>query len=228
MKSTAILIPARYASERLPGKPLVMLGDKPMIQHVVEQCKLSGHDVYVLTDNKIIAQAAKAAGAGVYISTNDFANGTERCADAIRSTKFDKYTQFINVQGDMPDVTVEIIDMCVRNLKNYIISTICTQMPDELQSDPNTVKCIRYGKKVLWMARGITGYGDWHLGIYGYHRTALEQYTNLNVSLEEKIEKLEQLRWIKGGWTIGAAVIPLFNGIEINTAEDAERWNNGN
>jgi len=228
MKSTAILIPARYASTRLPGKPLVMLGNKPMIHHVVEKCKLSGHDVFVLTDNTEIADVAHTAGANVYIDKGEFANGTERCANAILDTRFDKYSQFINVQGDMPDVTLDMIESCIVTLKNYIISTICTPMPSIMQNDPNTVKCIRHGKKVLWMARGITGYGDWHLGIYGYHRTALELYPELDIPSEEEIESLEQLRWLKNGWNIGAVNILSFDGVEINTEEDVNRWHNGN
>jgi 3-deoxy-manno-octulosonate cytidylyltransferase (CMP-KDO synthetase) len=70
----------------------------------------------------------------------------------------------------------------------------------------------------------MTGYGDWHLGIYGYQRGALESYPNLIGTREERIEQLEQLRWLKNGWDIG--VLPVtFSGIEINTPEDAERWN---
>ena len=110
--TTAIMIPARYGSTRYPGKPLTMLGDKPMIQRVAEACKATGYDTYVLTDNKTIAQAAQASGVGIYIDSHDYENGTERCAGAIASRKFDEYDNFINVQGDMPDVTQEMIEKC--------------------------------------------------------------------------------------------------------------------
>jgi len=97
-------------------------------------------------------------------------------------------------------------------------------MPEEQQNDPNTVKLVRAADKCLWFGRGMTGYGDWHLGIYGYKRNALEMYPGLTGTREERIEELEQLRWLKNGWDIG--VFPCeFNGVEINTPEDAKKWN---
>ena len=102
-------------------------------------------------------------------------------------------------------------------------------MPEEKQNDPHTVKLVRGAGKCLWFGRGMTGYGDWHLGIYGYKRKALEQYDNLIVTKEERHESLEQLRWLKNGWNIG--VLPCeFSGMEINTPEELEQWNelNGN
>jgi 3-deoxy-manno-octulosonate cytidylyltransferase (CMP-KDO synthetase) len=222
--SSAILIPARYGSTRYPGKPLTMLGDKTMIQRVVETCKSSGYDTYVLTDNKTIAMAAEAAGAGVYIDSHDYENGTERCAGAIRSRKFDDYDQFINVQGDMPDVAVEMIEKAIMGLKYYTTSTVFTNMPKEKQDDPNSVKMVRAGDQALWFGRGMTGYGEWHLGVYGYRKNALECYLDMRIEQEERVEKLEQLRWLKNGWQMGCYRV-YFNGVEINTVEDVEEWN---
>lgn len=224
MTKTAIFIPARYHSTRFPGKPLTMLGDKTMIARVVEGCLKTGRDVFVLTDNKTIAMAAKSAGAEIYIDSSDYQNGTERCAGAVASRKFTDYDQFINVQGDMPDVTVEMIEKAEWMLKHYTTSTVVTQMLDERLNDPNSVKLVRAGDKVLWCGRGMTGYGDWHLGVYGYRRNALQSYPHLMITREERQESLEQLRWLKNGWDMG--VLPVdYNGIEINTPEDAERWN---
>jgi 3-deoxy-manno-octulosonate cytidylyltransferase (CMP-KDO synthetase) len=73
----------------------------------------------------------------------------------------------------------------------------------------------------------MTGYGDWHLGVYGYRKNALQLYTTLEVTQEERVEKLEQLRWLKSGWQIGCLSVQ-FNGIEINTKEDAEQWQKKN
>ena len=229
MISTAILIPARYNSTRFPGKPLTMLNGKTMIQTVAEKCMSSGYDTYVLTDNKTIAQAAKAAGVDFYIDTHDYENGTERCAGAVNSRTFNDYDQFINVQGDMPDVTVEMIEKCAVSLSyNYSVSTVYTDMPKEMQDDPNSVKMIHgYPNQALWFGRGLTGYGEWHLGVYGYKRHALIAYPNLKVTQEERIEKLEQLRWLKNGWQIGAQSV-YFNGVEINTPEDVETWQQKN
>jgi 3-deoxy-D-manno-octulosonate cytidylyltransferase len=224
MTRTAILIPARYGSTRYPGKPLTMLNGKTMIQRVAETCKSSGYDTFVLTDNKTIAQAAQASDVSFYIDTEDYENGTERCAGAILSRKFEEYDQFINVQGDMPDVTVDMIEKARLALHSFDVGTVYTTMPEEKQMDPNTVKMIRAKDQALWFGRGITGYGEWHLGVYSYRKNALQCYLDLRIEREELVEKLEQLRWLKNGWQIGCYRVH-FNGIEINTPEDVEEWN---
>ena len=223
MTSSAILIPARYASTRLPGKPLAMLDSVPMMKRVYDACIASKIPTYVLTDNKTIAQCIQSAGGKVYIDSTDYANGTERCAGAIKSSLFDEYDQFINVQGDMPDVTLEMIEKAEWHLKNYSVTTVFTQMQEDKQNDPNSVKMVRSGDQALWFGRGMTGYGDWHLGVYGYRRNPLEMYTNLPVEQEEEVEKLEQLRWLKNGWQIGCLSV-YYNGVEINSPEDIEEW----
>lgn len=223
MSNTAILIPARYGSTRYPGKPLTILNGKTMIQRVAETCKSSGYDTYVLTDNKTIAQAAQASSVGFYIDTEEYENGTERCAGAVHSRRFNDYDQFINVQGDMPDVTHEMIEKAVMGLKYYTTSTVFTDMPKEKQDDPNSVKMVRAGDQALWFGRGMTGYGEWHLGVYGYRKNALEWYLSMRIEQEERVEKLEQLRWLKNGWQIGCYRVQ-FDGIEINTPEDTQEW----
>ena len=100
-------------------------------------------------------------------------------------------------------------------------------MPEEEQNNPSSVKLIRAVDNALWFGRGMTGYGDWHLGVYGYRKTALQAYLHLQVPKEEHIEKLEQLRWLKRGWQIGCKSV-YFNGVEINTPEDVEVWHNKN
>ena len=219
---TAILIPARYGSTRFEGKPLCMLDGVPMIKRVYDACTASKIPTYVLTDDMRIYELFGPN--KCWIEQTDYDNGTERCAGAIKSSLFDKYNQFINVQGDMPDVTVEMIEKTVWHLKNYSVTTMCAMMPKEQQNDPNTVKLVRASDKCLWFGRGMTGYGDWHLGIYGYKRNVLEMYPSLTGTREERTEKLEQLRWLKNGWDIG--VLPcVFNGVEINTPEDVRIWN---
>lgn len=226
--NTAILIPARYASTRYPAKPLAVLNGKTMIQRVVEKCLSTGYDTFVLTDNKTIAQAAVAAGAKFYIDSDSYENGTERCAGAIRSRKFDNYDRFINVQGDMPDVTLDMINKAVLCLSTHEIGTVYTVMPKEKQNEPNTVKMIvDSNNNALWFGRGIIGYGEWHLGVYSYSKKALEVYDKLRTYPEENIEKLEQLRWLKNGWQIGCHYVN-FNGVEINTPEDLEEWHKKN
>ena len=219
--NTAILIPARYNSTRLPGKSLAMLDNVPMIKRVYDACIASKIPTYVLTDDTRIAQVFK--NTSVIIDDTPYENGTERCAGAMKLDYMQKYDQFINVQGDMPDVTVAMIDQVLWHLKNYSVTTIFTDMPKEKQNDPNSVKMVRGGDQALWFGRGMTGYGDWHLGVYGYRRNALEMYSGLEVTQEERIEKLEQLRWLKNGWQIGCLSVQ-YNGVEINSLEDVEEW----
>ena len=225
MKSTAILIPARYGSTRYPGKPLALLDGVPMIQRVYDACIASKLPTYVLTDNQEIYNLM---GAGKCImDLTDYENGTERCAGAVAMRTLDEFDYFVNVQGDMPDVTVEMIEKCIFSLKHYPVSTVFAKMPEEEQNNPNSVKMVRAGDNALWFGRGMTGYGDWHLGVYGYRKNALQMYLNMQIEKEERVEKLEQLRWLKNGWQIGCLSV-YFNGVEINSPEDVDTWQQKN
>ena len=223
MTSSVILIPARYGSTRFPGKPLALLDGVPMIKRVYDACTASKIPTYVLTDHQDIYNVI---GPNCIMDNDNYENGTERIAGAVKkSALLDEYDQFVNVQGDMPDVTLQMIERCIWHLQHYQITTLWTDMPKEMQDDPNSVKMIRSGDKALWFGRGITGYGHWHLGIYGYSRNVLEFYNTYEIEQEEQVEKLEQLRWLKAGWDIGCLHAD-FNGVEINTPEDIDRWQN--
>jgi len=202
-----------------------MLDGVPMIKRVYDACIASKIPTYVLTDDPRIAQVFQ--NTSIIIDSEDYKNGTERCAGAIKLDYMQKYDQFINVQGDMPDVDVAMIQQVQWHLQHYSVTTVFTEMPKEKQEDPNTVKMIKAGDQALWFGRGITGYGDWHLGVYGYRRNALEMYPTLAEYEEERIEQLEQLRWIKNGWQIGCLSVN-YNGTEINSPEDVETWHNKN
>jgi len=221
MPNTAILIPARYGSTRFPGKPLAMLDGVPMIKRVYDACVASKIPTYVLTDDMRIFNLFGPD--NCWIDEKDYDNGTERVAGAVQNDFFNEYDQFINVQGDMPDVTLQMIERCVEWLKYYQISTVYAEMPKAMQDDPNSVKMVRAGDKALWFGRGLTGYGHWHLGIYGYKRNPLLFYKGMEVTQEEQVEKLEQLRWLKAGWDIGCSCVD-FNGIEINSPADVTAW----
>lgn len=225
MTSSAILIPARYGSTRFPGKPLVSLNGIPMIRMVYERCRKAAKeidsDVYVLTDDQRIAE--KFEPSQVWVDDGEYLNGTERCAAFSQTKQGLQYSKFINVQGDMPDVTTDIIKYVYYNLNQYDITTAHTDMDPQLRNDPNTVKMIEGAGKALWFGRGFTKYGKHHLGVYGYWGHKLTGYRTLERTAEEDIEQLEQLRWLKNGCTIGTQSV-YFNGIEINSPEDVEIW----
>lgn len=224
MTSYAILIPARIGSTRFPSKPLARLNGIPLIRRVYNKCIATGIDTYVTTDSRKVAHQVPYANV---IFSDDALNGTERCGMSLIDKKLKDYTHFINVQGDMPDITEDIILSVKQQLKKYDVVTAYTEMPNEMKNDPNSVKLIRTGDRALWFGRGTTGYGDWHIGIYGYTREALEQYPTLDVPIEEEIEGLEQLRWLKNGWQIHCSSVQ-FNGVEINAPEDVELWQTKN
>lgn len=231
MTSCAILIPARYNSSRYVGKPLVELDGVPMIRRVYDVCKATGLDTYVLTDDMRIFDLFGPR--NCWIDTaKSYRNGTERCAAAANDPNFREhlgdYDYYINVQGDMPDVTVGMINLIrqVHDITNNGPVTLFTDMAPELQDDPNTVKLVGdNGGRALWFGRGMTGYGLHHLGIYGYTKKELEKYLDLDYTNEEDVEQLEQLRWLRNGFTINLGKVE-FDGVEINTPEDVERWNN--
>jgi 3-deoxy-manno-octulosonate cytidylyltransferase (CMP-KDO synthetase) len=198
-----------------------MLDGVPMVKRVYDACTASKIPTYVLTDNQDIYNVI---GANCLLDYREYENGTERCAGAVaKFDVLDQYKNFINVQGDMPDVTLEMIEKCIFSLKHYPVSTVFTHMPEDKQNDPNSVKMVRAGDNALWFGRGMTGYGDWHLGVYGYKRNPLEMYSRLEVTQEEQVEKLEQLRWLKNGWQIGCLGVQ-YNGVEINSPSDVEEW----
>jgi 3-deoxy-manno-octulosonate cytidylyltransferase (CMP-KDO synthetase) len=220
--TTAILIPARYGSTRFPGKPTALLDGVPLIRRVYQQARMTGFPTFVLTDDEQIADLFVED--VVYIDQTDYENGTERCAGSVEKwSRLKEYSHFINVQGDMPDVTVEMIFAVQQGLLDNSIYTLYTEMSDKLRADPNTVKMIHNETRAIWFGRGFS-YGDQHLGIYGYSRSALAQYPLLRRSREEQLEKLEQLRWYQSNdIQIGVTKIN-FNGVEINTPGDLEEW----
>ena len=214
--NTAILIPARLDSTRFPNKMLAELNGVPLIQRVYEKCKQSGLPTYVVTPDEGIKELIGKD----TILVGDAENGTARCALA---ADYINYEYFINVQGDMPDITSDIILKVNELLNEYDVVTPYTKMSNEQRSDPNSVKIIHNGRTAKWFGRGITGYGDHHLGVYGYKNYLLNSYSSLKVYPEEQIEQLEQLRWIQNDVTIGVVEVE-FKGVEINTQEDLNTW----
>ena len=195
-----------------------MLDGVPMIKRVYNACKATGLPTYVLTDDMRIYELFGAN--KCWIDQIDCANGTERCADAVEYYFFSQYDQFINVQGDMPDVTVDVIDTILKGLNTYDVTTVCAKNPSR---DPNCVKVDRDVKTNT--AKSFTRtllLDEHHLGVYGYSREALQFYGTTPCAMEIE-HGLEQLRWMHMGTTIGCHPVD-WDGIEINTPKDANKW----
>lgn len=231
-KKTAILIPARYESSRLVGKPLVSLAGIPMILRVARAATKSGYPVFVLTDNHLIANAVCHEFFVVNDSRNSYMNGTERCASVLENRYFDEYDFFINVQGDMPDVKAGIIHKIADRMQIHpylstssVVTAYTNFKTDEERKNVNSAKAIVCKDEMQWCGRGFD-YGHHHLGIYGYTRAALSYYPKAPSEYEKK-EGLEQLRWLESGIPIGAVRVD-FDGIEINTIDDVARWHKMN
>lgn len=221
--TTAILIPARLNSSRFPKKMLAELNGYPLVKHVYDRCWNAGYETYVLTDSKEIADILPSK--RVIMTSPDHENGTSRCMEVIDEVL--QYDRYINVQGDMPDITPEIIRSVEWELQRSDVATAYTPMDFNLRNDPNSVKMIHTRGRAHWFCRASLMYGDHHLGIYGYNREAKIMYTTSTKFPEEDIEKLEQLRWIQNGVKIGVVEVE-FNGIEINTPKDLELWHKTN
>jgi len=232
-----VVIPARFGSTRLPGKPLVTLAGKPMIQHVYERAKRAQtvHEVLVATDDQRILEAVQAFGGAARMTRADHRTGTERIAEVAVHVPGDI---FINVQGDEPLIDPLAIDAAVGALLEdppAQISTVATSIRHAGDiMDPNVVKVVLdFDENALYFSRApIPWMRDphqnmnvkyWkHLGLYVFQRDALLEYPTLPQGELEKIEQLEQLRWLENGWRIRVAEVP-HDAVSIDVPEDIPR-----
>lgn len=219
MSKTIVLIPARYGSSRFPGKPLAKILDKPMIQHVVENCAKSKFDCAVVTDNDEIENFLIKNDLPVVRVNDEVGTGSERIALALERYFPDgQYDYVVNVQGDEPLLKSQtLIDLVEFHEKSgFDICTAVKKRPssDEDYANPNVVKCLlsESDGKCLYFSRASVPFfrdgqiGDWHqhIGLYSYKARALKKYVKLAESRLEKAEKLEQLRAMENGMSIGA------------------------
>jgi 3-deoxy-manno-octulosonate cytidylyltransferase (CMP-KDO synthetase) len=238
------VIPARFASTRFPGKPLVDIAGKPMIQRVWEQVQKATlvDQIIVATDDERIEQAVLAFGGQVMMTRPDHPSGTDRCAEV--AAHFPKATVIVNVQGDEPFVHPDMIDLVVEMLAPrhqpqsgiaFNIATLAKQIQDtDMITNPNVVKVLRAASgQALYFSRHAVPFirdtppEQWierqlhykHIGMYGYKREALLQIAQLPPSPLEQAESLEQLRWLENGYTIGVQVTE-HEAIGVDTPED--------
>jgi 3-deoxy-manno-octulosonate cytidylyltransferase (CMP-KDO synthetase) len=226
------VIPARYASQRFPGKPLAMIGERPMVQWVYEAAKRTPvfSNVVVATDNESIAACVRGFGGAVEMTRSDHATGTDRVAEVAQ--RYAEMQVVVNVQGDQPFVTP---DMLTRLVAPYVegaspeMTTLaCPLDPATGYTDPNVVKvvCDRHGRALYFSRAPIPYYRQagpapvfHHLGLYAFRRDFLLHYAQLAPTPLEHAEALEQLRVLEHGYTIVVCQTPT-SVLEINTPEE--------
>lgn len=232
-----VVIPARYGSTRLPGKPLVSLAGKPMIQRVYERAKLAQrvNRVIVATDDDRILKAVQEFGGEARITRHDHRTGTERVAEVAAHETGDI---FVNVQGDEPLLDPAAVDTAVGALleePQAAIATVATPIrtPGDIM-DPNVCKVVLdFDENALYFSRApipwVRDTGGHvqarhlkHLGLYVFRRDALLEYPTLPQGELERIEQLEQLRWLENGWKIRVAEVQ-HDAISVDVPEDVAR-----
>ena len=210
------VIPASYASTRFPGKPLIDIGGKSMIQRVYEQCVKTSilSDVIVATDDQRIAEHVVAFGGKVMMTADTHQSGTDRCAEVV--LKYDgKCDAVINIQGDEPFIDPKQIELLASafNDESTQIATLIKKISSEEEvRNPNVVKVIanKYNQAIYFSRSpipyrrnpGVEITYFKHVGIYGYRKQILAEITQLSVSNLEQAESLEQLRWVENGYKI--------------------------
>ncbi|MBP5710296.1 MAG: 3-deoxy-manno-octulosonate cytidylyltransferase [Bacteroidales bacterium] len=231
------LIPARYASTRFPGKPLALIGGKPMVQWVYEQASKSElRQVAVATDDERIRKAVEEFGGKVVMTSTEHRSGTDRCGEAARLLQLSDDDVVINIQGDEPFIRPDEINLLIRCFDDPTtdIATLVKKVADdENPQNPNMVKVVFSSKnKAIYFSRyaipfqrenaekEIVRYK--HIGIYAYRYPVLKKIIALPVSSLEASEKLEQLRWLENGFSISVAEC-FHENIAVDTPEDLER-----
>ena len=229
-------IPARYAATRFPGKLMQMLGNKTIIRHVYDNTVSTGlfNDVFVVTDSDIIYKEIKDSGGKVIMSKKEHESGSDRIAEAIAEMNIDV---IVNVQGDEPFIKKEPLEKLVRlfNDAKIQVASLMRKISKEEAVNPNNVKVVtdRSGY-ALYFSRSIVPYQReeklnneyfLHVGAYAYKKDALITFTKSPQSQLEKIEKLEQLRYLENGIKIKMAETD-YNNIAIDTPEDLEKAKN--
>ena len=233
--SVLILIPARMASTRLPGKPLADIAGRPMIVHVLDRARETGlGPVYVATDSEEIATAVAMAGGQAVMTRVDHVSGSDRIFEAMEQIGAGAGI-IVNVQGDLPTIAPADIRAALAPLNDPAvdIATLAAEIrrPEE-RTDPNVVKVVgtpignsRTRLRALYFTRATAPHGDGplyhHIGLYAYRRAALEKFVRLPASTLERRERLEQLRALEAGMRIDVAIVDSVP-LGVDTQDDLE------
>ena len=233
------IIPARYASTRFPGKPLAMLGGKPVIQRVYEQVSTVISDVYVATDDERIFQAVEAFGGNVVMTSDQHKSGTDRIEEAYQKIGR-HFDVIVNVQGDEPFIQPSQIETVCRCFDDAATQIATLGMPFtsmEAVENPNSPKIVTDNNGyALYFSRSVIPYcrgaerSEWlnhfnylkHIGLYAYRSEVLAEITRLPQSPLELAESLEQLRWLQNGYKIKVGLTDIET-VGIDTPEDLQK-----
>jgi 3-deoxy-manno-octulosonate cytidylyltransferase (CMP-KDO synthetase) len=239
------IIPARYASTRFPGKPLVTILGKPMIQWVYERTSAHFADTWVATDDKRIFDAVTSFGGKVVMTSDSHKSGTDRIAEALETIERlagVKYDVVINVQGDEPLIATDHLSTIASLFDDDSTQIGTLVKPFAAEEDifnPNTPKVVLSAdNRALYFSRSVIPYvrgaecSDWqsrhtyykHIGMYAYRTNVLREITRLPQSSLELAESLEQLRWLENGYTVRVGVTNVET-VSIDTPEDLEKLN---
>jgi len=239
--SYTVVIPARYQSTRLPGKPLKLIGDKPMVQWVYEQAIKSGaDDVIVATDDERIKRAVEQFGGQVCMTSSSHESGTERLAEVIQKMGIAEDHIVVNVQGDEPLIPPQNIRQVANNLASFNapMATLAVEIDDKEEVfNPNAVKVVTdkngyaiyfsrasipWDKNHFSTTQEVTSPLKRHIGIYAYRAGFIEKYIHMPASPVEKIESLEQLRVLWHGEKIHVDIAEVTPPVGVDTPEDLE------
>lgn len=236
-----VVIPARYASNRFPGKPLEEICGKPMIQHVWERGKESGaQEVLIATDDERIRKVAEGFGAEVVMTSSEHESGSDRLAEVVDIRGWSDDTIVVNLQGDEPLTPPQLLTQVATDLdlhRDADMTTLCAKIDNyEDLDDPNIVKVVHdnLGYALYFSRASIPyirdrdpeeppKYALRHLGIYGYRADFLKRYTNMSMGRLEEIECLEQLRALRHGAKIFVAHAVAAPGPGVDVPEDLKR-----
>ncbi len=236
-----VAIPARFASSRLPGKPLLLIGDKPMIQHVAERALMAGaKQVVIATDDQRIADAICMDGVQVLMTAISHQSGTDRLAECAKQLAWHNDQIIVNLQGDEPFAPAAGIKQIAELLhqSQSPMATLCTPITNlEQFENPNSVKVVRSSNGLaLYFSRApipwprdansaLPHIAQRHIGIYAYRAGFLKTITDMPVSSLERCESLEQLRVLENGYSIAIAETCVHFPAGVDTVEDLELAN---
>jgi len=233
-----VIIPARYASSRLPAKALCDIGGKTMVQHVYERAlKSDATSVTVATDDERIAAVCQTFGAPVCLTSPTHLTGTDRIAEAVRLLNFDDEEIIVNVQGDQPWVPFENINQVANNLllSEANVATVCERIHNEADlKDPACVKvmmdnlgyALYFSRSLIpWVSKIDLHQQDYykHIGLYAYRAHTIQDFVSWPPAPIELSESLEQLRFLVQGEKIHVAIAVENAPPEVNTPEDLEK-----